>query len=56
MEVAVVFSCRTMACAGNLDVIATVEAVFTVHFGKSGVQIPHVLLRLDFVLASENFL
>lgn len=41
-----------MPSASLVDVIATVEAVFTVHFGKSGVQIPHVLPRFVLVSAS----
>lgn len=45
-----------MACAGLVNSVATVKAVLTVHFGKPGAQIPHVLLRLDFVLTSDYFL
>lgn len=56
VKVAIVFSGRAMACAGLMDIVATVEAVFAVHFGKSGVQVSHVLLRLNLVLASEYFL
>ena len=56
VKVAVVFCCRAMPCAGNLDVIAAVEAVFAVRFGKPGMQVSHALLRFEFVLASEYLL
>ena len=56
VKVAVVFSGRAMPCASFMDVIATVKAVFAVHFGKSGVQVPHVLPRLNLVLATKNLL
>lgn len=56
VKVSIVFSGRAMACAGLVNVIATVKAVFAVHFGKASMQISHVLLRFDFVLASNNFL
>ena len=56
VKVAIVFSGRAMPCAGLMDVIATVKAVFAIHFGKSGVQVPHVLPRLNLVLATKNLL
>lgn len=34
VKVAVVFSGRAMPCTSLVDVIASVEAVFAVHFGK----------------------
>ncbi|WP_336525970.1 hypothetical protein [Bacteroides acidifaciens] len=56
VKIAIVFSGRAMPSAGLVDVIAAVKAVFSVHFGKSGMQVMHVLLRLEFILTSKYFL
>jgi hypothetical protein len=39
-----------------VDVIATAKNVFAVYFGKSGVQVPHVLPHFGLVFASEYLL